>query len=84
MTPLSARAALSVVLRPDLWPTALRVAFQLGAPGWWRRWPPLPVLPEDYARFRSQAMYGTERATLSPEDLVAYLEWCRRMHRLAR
>ena len=30
----------------------------LAAPGWWRRWPPLPVPDRRYLRFRLQTAYG--------------------------
>jgi hypothetical protein len=34
--------------------------------------------------FRLEAMHGSPKATLSEDELVAYLEWCRRMRSLAR
>jgi hypothetical protein len=34
--------------------------------------------------FRLQAMYGSSPATMDAAELVAYLEWCRRMRLLAR
>ena len=71
--------ALAVLRRPDLWPAALRLV----PPGWWRRWPPLPVPPRGYRRFRTETMYGAD-GWLEPDDLVLYLEWCRAMHRRAR
>ncbi len=64
----------AVIRRPRLWPSARRLV----PPRWWRRWPPLPLPPPDYARFRMETMYGAE-GRLDPEELVRYLEWCRRM-----
>ena len=72
-------AALALLKRPDLWPAALRLV----PPGWWRRWPPLPLPPEGYRRFRTETMYGAD-GRLEPDDLVLYLQWCRAMHRRAR
>jgi hypothetical protein len=72
-------AAPALVRRPDLWP----VVFRLVPPGWWRRWPPRPWPAPDYLRFRAETMYGPAGGPLQPADLVAYLEWCRRMGRLA-
>jgi hypothetical protein len=72
-------AILAVVARPRLWPSLLR----LMPPGWWRRWPPSPLPPADYVHFRTQTMYG-DNGSLDLPDLIAYLEWCRRMGSRAR
>ncbi len=63
----SLRAAGAVLARPRLWSSAARLA----PPGWWRRWPPSPLPPADYVRFRTQTMYGDDgqtrcRTTWSP------------------
>ena len=71
-------AALAVAVRPRLWWVAMAQAVRLAAPGWWRRWPPLPLPDPDYLRFRTQTAYGDPAADPTPEDVVAYLEWCRR------
>lgn len=73
------RVLLAVVGHPSLW----RVAWQLVPPRWWRRWPPVPLPPAGYARFRTETMYG-RGGTLEPDDLLAYLKWCRSMGRGAR
>jgi hypothetical protein len=73
------RSILAVAGRPRLWASAARLA----PPGWWRRWPPSPVPPAEYVRFRSQTMYGDGRAP-DHTDLVVYLRWCRRMGGRAR
>jgi hypothetical protein len=70
------RAAVAVLRRPGLWPTALRQMLRLARPGWWRRAPFLPLPDRDYVRFRMQTAYGSD-GTPEPEDLVAYLKWCR-------
>ena len=79
---LPVRALAGALLRrPALWPAALRLV----PPRWWRRWPPLPVLPADYLGFRMETMYGSGGSgTLDGEELVRYLEWCRMMGRRAR
>lgn len=65
-----------MVRHPGLWPTALRQAVRMAAPGWWRRPPFLPLPDEAYLRFRLQTAYGSGGV---PEagDVVAYLRWCR-------
>jgi hypothetical protein len=76
------KLARALARRPDLWPTALRELFVLARPGWWRRWPPVPSPDPAYLRFRLHTAYGDGPTTLSeaaPDDLVTYLEWCRRM-----
>ena len=75
------RAAVAVAVRPRLWGVAVVQAFRLAAPGWWRRWPPLPRPDPDYLRFRLQTAYGTREGGPDPADVVAYLEWCRRFPR---
>ena len=76
------RAALAVAVRPRLWGVAVTQALRLAVPGWWRRWPPLPVPDRDYLRFRMQTAYGDPDAGPSPADVVAYLEWCRGFRRV--
>jgi len=73
-------AALAVALRPMLWGVALGQCLRLAAPGWWRRWPPLPLPDPSYLRFRLQTGYGDGPGP-PPVDVVAYLEWCRRFRR---
>jgi hypothetical protein len=73
------RALVALAVRPRLWSAAARLV----PPGWWRRWPPRPLPPPDYLRFRAQTMYGDD-GRFDPADLVTYLEWCRRIGRKAR
>jgi hypothetical protein len=73
-------AAVAVLVRPGLWPTAVGSIRRLARPGWWRRWPPLPLPPTTYATFRLHTALGDDPdARLEPAEVVAYLEWCRRM-----
>jgi hypothetical protein len=74
-------AALAVVARPGLWPTALRQARLLAAPGWWRRPPFLPLPDGRYLAFRLETMYGGAAPRPEPADVVAYLRWCRSYRR---
>jgi hypothetical protein len=68
----------AVAAQPRLWPTALAQARRLAAPGWWRRWPPLPLPDPEYVRFRARTAYGDPDHPFEPSDVVAWLEWCRR------
>jgi hypothetical protein len=72
-----------LVLRPSLWPIALRCALRMARPGWWRRPPFLPRPEPEYLRFRLETQYGSDGAP-APEDLVTYLAWCRDEDRRVR
>jgi hypothetical protein len=75
---LGGRAVLALLVRPDLWWTAVRVALRLAPAGWWRRPPFLPLPSPQYLRFRMVTAYGGDGSSPArPADLVAYLEWCR-------
>jgi len=76
------RATLALLTRPPLWGTALAQLVRLARPGWWRRWPPVPVPDRDYLRFRLQTQYGDPDREPDPADLIAYLRWCRGFRRL--
>ena len=71
------RAALAVLRRPVLWPTALRVVRRTAPPGWYRHRPFLPVPSGDYLRFRLLTQYGETDRPPDPDDEVDYLTWCR-------
>lgn len=75
-------AARAVAGRPSLWPTAVAQAWRLARPGWWRRWPPLPVPDPAWLRFRLQTAYGDPDHGPDPGDVVAWLRWCRQWGRL--
>jgi hypothetical protein len=70
-------AALAVLRHPSLWPTAVGQLRRMTPPGWWRRPPFLPLPDREYLRFRLHTMYGDERVVPEPEDVIAYLRWCR-------
>jgi hypothetical protein len=72
------RATAAVARHPSLWATALRQALVLAVPGWWHRRPFLPLPAPEYLRFRLQTAYGGEGdRDPDPDDLLAYLRWCR-------
>jgi hypothetical protein len=68
--------ATRVVLTPPLWGIALRQLVATSAPGWWRRPPFVPRPDRAYLRFRTETAYGPG-ARPGPDDLAAYLRWCR-------
>ena len=70
-------AALAVLRHPSLWPTAVAQLWRMTPRDWWRRSPYLPLPDREYIRFRLHTMYGDDRRTPDPEDVVAYLRWCR-------
>ena len=80
-----ARRAVAPVLRalggrPWLWPAALTGALRLARPGWWRRWPPVPLPDPGLWRFRMQTAYGGAGDDIPDEDdIVSFVEWSRAM-----
>jgi hypothetical protein len=74
----------AVLRRPSLWGVAVRQVLVLAAPGWWRRWPLLPLPAPGYLAFRMQTAYGDPAAAPRPEDVVSYLRWCRAWPAVAR
>ena len=79
MTP----AVLAVLVRPWLWPTAVRQVRVLAPRRWWRRWPPVPAPDPAYLRFRLLTQYGDGDHVAEAGDVVAYLRWCRAFRREA-
>jgi hypothetical protein len=75
-------AAWAVLRHPSLWPTALGQLWRMTPSRWWRRAPFLPVPDRAYLQFRLHTMYGDDRAAPDSEDVVAYLQWCRRFPRV--
>jgi hypothetical protein len=67
----------AVVMRPDLWWTALGALRRLAPPGWWRVRPHLPLPDPHLWGFRMVTAYGDPAATPRDADVIAYLEWCR-------
>jgi hypothetical protein len=70
----------SALCHPTLWPVMMRMV----PPGWWKGWPPLPVPPASYTSFRLETMYGPAAGPVDQNDMIRYLEWCRRMGSPAR
>ena len=69
--------ALTVLRHPGLWPTAVRQLRRSVRRGWWRRPPFFPLPSSEYVRFRLLTQYGDRTARPAPDDVVAYLRWCR-------
>jgi len=71
--------------RPWLLPAALSGVLRLARPGWWRRWPPLPLPDPELWRFRMQTAYGgTGDAVPDEDDVVSFVEWSRAMRHWRR
>jgi len=84
-TPVIAAVVAAVARRPWLWPAAVAEAARLVRPGWWRRWPPLPVPDDALWRFRMETAYGgSGDAVPEAEDVASFLGWCSTMGRWRR
>jgi hypothetical protein len=60
-------------------------AARLARPGWWHRWPLLPVPDEQLWRFRMETAYGgTGDAVPEGADVVSFIAWCSTMGRWRR
>lgn len=69
-----------LLLRPWLWPSALRFV-----PSRWWTYPPfLPLPPKEYIDFRLTTMYGDSTVRPTLKELVKFLEWCRKFHKLSK
>lgn len=81
-----ARALWSAVgPRPWLWPMAAIEGVRLARPGWWRRWPPVPLPDAALWRFRVETAYGgAGDAVPQAGDVESFLQWCRGMARWRR
>jgi hypothetical protein len=72
----------AVASRPYLWGAALSQAIRLARPGWWRKWPPIPVPSDPLWHMRMVTAYGGNGGSLpTPGDVTSYLEWCREARR---
>ncbi|MYH96478.1 MAG: hypothetical protein F4129_08215 [Acidimicrobiia bacterium] len=60
-----ARLLGKILMRPDIWPAAIRLGWRLGMR-------PDPA----YMKFRMVTMYGDANAQPHAGDLVTYLRWC--------
>jgi hypothetical protein len=72
----------AVVVHPSVWWAGATALARLARRGWWRRPPFLPVPGEAYWAFRLVTAFGGtgEEAVLRGDDVVAFLQWCRRAH----
>lgn len=78
MPAISLDSIRAVAVRPWLWLTAAGAAMSLAPDGWWRRRPFVPLPDEETLQWRVTTAYGSGGGEISPDDLVAYLEWRRR------
>ncbi len=67
----------AVLMRPDLWWTALGELRRMAPRLWWRSPPHLPIPGPRLWGFRMVTAYGRPDATPDRTDVVSFLEWCR-------
>jgi hypothetical protein len=79
---ISRRLFATILKRPDLWAEAVRTLFAVAPAGWWRRAPRLPLPDAAYADWRLATAHGDSESPLRPDELVRFLEWRKRQHRL--
>lgn len=69
--------AVALARRPDLWPTAVRVARLHARPNWWRSKPFLPIPDGGWLSFRLETAFADVDGRPEPEQFIEYLEWSR-------
>ena len=74
---LLTRLALRAFLNPRLALDLVRLAWSFRARDWYRRFPFLPLPPDDYMRWRMFTAYGDERAVPPLDDVVRFARWRR-------
>lgn len=75
----------SVAIRPWLWPVAVIQILRLARPGWWHRWPPVPMPDRPLWHFRMETAYGgTGDAEPDASDVRSFLRWSRDMRHWRR
>jgi hypothetical protein len=75
----------AVAIRPWLWPVAVAQVVRLARPGWWHRWPPVPLPDASLWRFRMETAYGgTGEGAPDAEDVRSFLRWSRDMRHWRR
>jgi len=85
MRPVVRSVVTTALVRPWLWPVALTQALRLAQPGWWRRWPPVPLPDERLWRFRMETAYGGAGGTTpASSDVISFLRWSRDMRHWRR
>jgi hypothetical protein len=75
----------AVAIRPWCWPVAVTQILRLARPGWWHRWPPVPLPDAALWKFRMETAYGgTGEAEPEVEDMRSFLHWSRDMRQWRR
>jgi hypothetical protein len=75
----------AVAVRPWLWPAAVAQVLRLARPGWWHRWPPVPLPDARLWQFRMETAYGgAGDAAPEARDVSSFLRWIRDMRHWRR
>ncbi len=75
--PLTALVA-ALLRRPGLWGVAVRTLLATARKGWWRFRPFIPQPDPHYLDWRIVTAYGNKDSAVVVDDVVAFLEWCKR------
>jgi hypothetical protein len=76
-SPEIGRLVLAILVRPDLWLTALGELRRMAPRLWWRSTPHLPLPDRRLWEFRMVTAYGRPDAAPEKADVISFLEWCR-------
>lgn len=58
------------------------MAWAFRARQWYRRFPFLPLPPDDYRRWRMYTAYGDEEAVPPIEDVIRFAKWRRQIMKI--
>ncbi len=75
---------LAVLVRPVLWPTALRALLSLAPRRWWRTRPWLPIPDPAFLRFRTVTAFGPDPQPPPAAEVLSYLRWLRAWPQVAQ
>jgi len=80
----SGQTMLALLRRPSLWAEGIRSLLAVAPRRWWRKPPFIPRPDPSYMSWRVATAHGDADSILTAQELIAYLEWRKRQHKVLR